>query len=176
MQPESPCMSLFGRATDKESLDLLRPAHKIQANYMPLIEIVISKCYRKYSACLQSNLKDLLARKALAMEGSSANGEPGQSGFLGRGGQIRTADLTDPNRARYQTALRPEYDSRRGRRMGPSKRHVKVRPTIPARSPACFMTLLRDDAELRRAQVPIGKDRRSGCSRPAKLWVQVDPS
>lgn len=27
---------------------------------------------------------------------------------LGRGGQIRTADLTDPNRARYQTALRPE--------------------------------------------------------------------
>src|SRR5687767_3143338 len=24
-----------------------------------------------------------------------------------RGGQIRTADLTDPNRARYQTALRP---------------------------------------------------------------------
>lgn len=25
-----------------------------------------------------------------------------------RGGQIRTADLTDPNRARYQTALRPD--------------------------------------------------------------------
>ena len=25
----------------------------------------------------------------------------------GRGGQIRTADLSDPNRARYQTALRP---------------------------------------------------------------------
>lgn len=29
--------------------------------------------------------------------------------LLGRGGQIRTADLTDPNRARYQTALRPEW-------------------------------------------------------------------
>ena len=26
-----------------------------------------------------------------------------------RGGQIRTADLTDPNRARYQTALRPDW-------------------------------------------------------------------
>ncbi len=31
-----------------------------------------------------------------------------------RGGQIRTADLTDPNRARYQTALRPA--SGRGRK------------------------------------------------------------
>ena len=31
-----------------------------------------------------------------------------QLGFCCRGGQIRTADLTDPNRARYQTALRPE--------------------------------------------------------------------
>ena len=30
---------------------------------------------------------------------------------LRRGGQIRTADLTDPNRARYQTALRPEASS-----------------------------------------------------------------
>ncbi len=29
-----------------------------------------------------------------------------REGFC-RGGQIRTADLTDPNRARYQTALRP---------------------------------------------------------------------
>jgi hypothetical protein len=29
-------------------------------------------------------------------------------GLAGRGGQIRTADLTDPNRARFQTALRPE--------------------------------------------------------------------
>lgn len=35
-----------------------------------------------------------------------------------RGGQIRTADLTDPNRARYQTALRPEQATPRpeGRR------------------------------------------------------------
>ena len=28
-----------------------------------------------------------------------------------RGGQIRTADLSDPNRARYQTALRPETEA-----------------------------------------------------------------
>jgi hypothetical protein len=35
-------------------------------------------------------------------------------GFFGRGGQIRTADLTDPNRARYQTALRPERNNGRG--------------------------------------------------------------
>ena len=35
--------------------------------------------------------------------------------LLGRGGQIRTADLTDPNRARYQPALRPEWALREGR-------------------------------------------------------------
>ena len=31
--------------------------------------------------------------------------------LFSRGGQIRTADLSDPNRARYQTALRPETEA-----------------------------------------------------------------
>ena len=43
-----------------------------------------------------------------------------------RGGQIRTADLSDPNRARYQTALRPE---RRRRTMVRGVRSVKDETT-----------------------------------------------
>lgn len=42
---------------------------------------------------------------------NNAENVPSRTGFFGRGGQIRTADLTDPNRARYQTALRPVHNS-----------------------------------------------------------------
>jgi hypothetical protein len=50
-----------------------------------------------------------------------------------RGGQIRTADLTDPNRARYQTALRPVCAGGRAR-MLPDAGSVKRNPRFGTES------------------------------------------